>query len=89
MGKGDWKRPTDKAKFDEGYEAIFGKRELKTWNPEEDDEQTKPVQSETEGSGRNHGATEAGRPHPSDPDSEDGSHGSDESPGSREDGGVS
>lgn len=37
MSKGDWARPMDKAKFDEGYEAVFGKRPLNTWNPEEDD----------------------------------------------------
>lgn len=39
MGKGDWYRPVDKKKFDENYEAMFGKREIKTWNPDEDEEQ--------------------------------------------------
>jgi len=88
MGKGDWKRPTDKAKFDEGYEAIFGKRELKTWNPEEDDEQTQCVQDETESQGGDPGPQEDRLPHPSDPDGEDGRAGSTESPGSCETGGV-
>lgn len=47
MGKGDWVRPSNKKKFDEGFERAFGKREIKTWNPEEDDEQESDVQGET------------------------------------------
>jgi hypothetical protein len=27
-GKGDWYRKVDKAKYDEGYERVFGKRPL-------------------------------------------------------------
>lgn len=89
MGKGDWKRPTNKAKFDEGYEAVFGKRELKTWNPEEDDEQAKCVQDETESPRGSDGTTEDRRLHPSDPDGEDGRTRSKKSPGSCGSGGGS
>jgi hypothetical protein len=31
-GKGDFARPVDKTKFDEGYERIFGKRPLRHGN---------------------------------------------------------
>lgn len=32
-GKGDTYRPVDGDKFRENYEAIYGKREIKTWKP--------------------------------------------------------
>ena len=31
MSKGDTPRPTDKKKYAEGYERVFGKREVKVW----------------------------------------------------------
>jgi hypothetical protein len=34
MSKGDNVRPHDKKSFDRNFEAVFGKKELKTWNPE-------------------------------------------------------
>lgn len=36
MSKGDWRRPVNKDKYDEGYEAIFGRKEPKLWDPSED-----------------------------------------------------
>lgn len=38
MGKGDWKRPMNKKRFDESFERVFGKKELPRWNPEDDDD---------------------------------------------------
>lgn len=38
MGKGDNYRPVDKEKFDANFERVFGKRQIKTWNPDEDEE---------------------------------------------------
>lgn len=50
MSKGDWKRPRDgsvsKEQYDDNFEAVFGKKEIKTWNPEEDNEQEKSVQDQ-------------------------------------------
>jgi hypothetical protein len=40
MGKGSTTRPHSipRAEYEKNYEAIFGRREIKTWNPEEDDD---------------------------------------------------
>jgi hypothetical protein len=37
MGKGDNVRPHNKERFDESFERIFGKKELKTWDPGDGD----------------------------------------------------
>lgn len=42
MGKGDRPRPVDKKKYDENFEAMFGKKELKRWSPEEQVEEVEP-----------------------------------------------
>jgi hypothetical protein len=36
MGKGDKRRPSyvEKKVYDENFEAVFGRKELKTWDPE-------------------------------------------------------
>lgn len=69
MGKGDWRRPMDKEKFDQNFDAIFGKRELKLWNPEElvdeesGDNESKPsVDPEREDRVPRHGATKPHNP---------------------------
>lgn len=73
MSKGDWQRPMDKKKFDKGFEAIFGKKEIKTWNPEEiKDEQEIDVQGEAEGTGGSGVGTEDRPPRPTDIGGEDG-----------------
>ncbi len=36
MGKGDTPRQVNKEKYDANFERVFGKREIKTWNPEGD-----------------------------------------------------
>ena len=46
MSKGDWTRPVDKKKFDKNFENAFGKRGIKTWNPEEE---SSPDQSQPQG----------------------------------------
>lgn len=33
MSKGDNVRPHNKERFDKNFEAVFGKKELKTWDP--------------------------------------------------------
>ena len=39
MSKGDHYRPFDQAKWNEHFSRIFGEKELKTWNPEEDEDE--------------------------------------------------
>jgi hypothetical protein len=41
MSKGDNTRPHNKAKYDSEFERIFGKRALKLWLREKDNEQKK------------------------------------------------
>ncbi len=52
MSKGDWKRPrgrgVSKKQYDDTFEEVFGKKALKTWNPEDDtDEQEKQFQDQS------------------------------------------
>lgn len=47
MSKGDWTRPVNKEKYDESFEAIFGRKELKTWDPEADVEGDSGSQDES------------------------------------------
>ena len=35
-----------KKQYDDTFENVFGKKELKTWNPEEDDEQEESIQDQ-------------------------------------------
>ncbi len=35
-GKGDRYRQVDQKKYAENYESVFGKFEIKTWDPDED-----------------------------------------------------
>lgn len=45
MSKGDTPRPTNKEKFDESFERIFGRKELKTWHPDGKEESQDDVHS--------------------------------------------
>jgi hypothetical protein len=38
MSKGDTPRPTNKEKYNESFEHIFGRKEIKTWNPDGEEE---------------------------------------------------
>lgn len=62
MSKGDWRRPSSvsKKQYDEAYEAAFGVKEIKTWDPEGEDERVGGPK--VEGSG----PSDSGEPSPSD-----------------------
>lgn len=34
MSKGSQTRPHNKERFDESFERVFGRKEIKTWNPD-------------------------------------------------------
>lgn len=79
MSKGDWKRPRDsgvsKKQYDSNFEGVFGKKEIKTWNPEEDNEQEKSVQNQPTCERRGGGETSNSTPCTKDPDGEAGTTG--------------
>lgn len=45
MSKGSSTRPHNKEAFDESFERIFGRKEIKTWNPDGEEESTDSVHS--------------------------------------------
>ena len=38
MGKGSRTRPHNKERFDESFERVFGTKEIKTWDPNREEE---------------------------------------------------
>ena len=40
MSKGSSTRPHNKEKFDESFIRVFGRKEIKTWNPDGEEEST-------------------------------------------------
>lgn len=52
FSKGDWFRPVNKEKYDEQFESVFGRKEIKTWNPdgeEESQDGVHPADTDPEG----------------------------------------
>lgn len=51
MPKGDWPRPHNRKRFETNFEAIFGKHEIKTWDPEAEDNDVENPEQAEEGTG--------------------------------------
>ncbi|KKN80425.1 hypothetical protein LCGC14_0330180 [marine sediment metagenome] len=48
MSKGDTPRPMNKEKYDESFESVFGRKEIKTWNPDGEEEDANGLYSHEE-----------------------------------------
>jgi len=60
MSKGDTPRPTNKEKYDEQFESIFGRKEIKTWDPDGEEENENGLHPpDTNGEGSQSGSIQA------------------------------
>ena len=51
MSKGDTPRPMNKEKYDESFESVFGRKEIKNWNPDGEEEDANGLHTHEENGG--------------------------------------